>query len=319
ADFVMYQRKWNPLSPEHILEDLTKLKKDYDYDSVRFYDSNMFASEKRTREICEGVLKKNLNFKWLKCNGDAFALSRYSNETLNLMKKAGVSNVLIGVESGYAPALKCISKNATIEQNVEATKRLHRYGISITFSFMFGFPYDLPEKQREKEHENELAGTMKTIARLSDDFITGDHYHLFVFTPYPGVSLYDRYIKLGWKPPEKLEDWNRINLNESNSCPWVSSKLIKLYKPCLRLIWFFTHKLERRIFPHSKNPAIRKYASRCDSMARKRLAERVERFKFKLPLYLWLTWLYYRIRDNIMVNGLWLFIKKAISKAVHRS
>ena len=293
ADYVIYKRKWNALSAERVLSDLERLKKIYNYDSVRFYDSNLFVNEKRTRGICEGVIEKELDFKWLTCNGDAFGLARYDSDTLRLMNEAGVTNVLLGVESGYPPALECIQKTATVEDNLKTVRRLHEHNISIGFSFMFGFPYDLPEEDMEKEHERELIATMKTIAEFSENYLEGDYYLLFFFTPYPGVQLFTRYKKLGYVPPDSFEGWSKVNLNEADSCPWVAKRLLKLYRHCLKSNWFFMHKLETVIFRRSKRLLLRKYASFCCRKSRGILRERINQGKLSLPFIFWIIRFYF--------------------------
>ena len=310
ADRVIYKSKWNPLSAERVLSDLERLKKDYDYDAVRFFDSNLFVDEKRIRDICIGVIEKKLNFKWIRCNGDTYNLVKYSSETLQLMHKAGVFNILLGFESGYAPALRCISKAATPEQNLKVVKLLHEHNINIGFSLMFGFPYDLPVEELATEHQKELIATMKTVAQLSDLHIPGDYYLLFPFTPYPGVKLFSRYRELGYKPPNSLEGWTTTNLDESNSCVWISPSLLKQHHNCLNILWFFMHKLDRNIFMGSKKPLLRKYAKFCDELACKTLKKRIDRSRLSLPFILRVVMIYIKIRNALQTKG----FKKVVSR-----
>jgi len=313
ADYVIYKRRWNALSAERVLSDLEKLKKIYNYDSVRFYDSNLFVNEKRTMRICEGVIEKGLNFKWMTCNGDAFGLARYNPETFRIMNKAGVTNMLLGVESGYAPALECIQKAATVEDNLETVRRLHEHNISIGFSFMFGFPYDLPRERLEKEHERELIATMKTIAEFSENYLEGDYYLLFLFTPYPGVQLFPRYKELGYVPPDSFEGWSEVNLNEADSCPWVTRRLLRLYRHCLKSNWFFMHKLETVIFRRSKRLLLRRYASFCCRKSRGILKERINKGKLSLPLIFWIIY-YYFIGKGFILKQVHKVYRKVFSR-----
>lgn len=304
ADYVIYKRRWNALSAERVLSDLERLKKLYNYESIRFYDSNLFVNEKRIKRICEGVIKKELNFKWTNCNGDAFALARYHSDTLRLMNKAGVTNMLLGVESGYQPALECIQKSAKVEDNLKAVRRLHEHNISIGFSFMFGFPYDLPEEYLEKEHKMELTATMKTIAEFSDNYLNGDYYLFFVFTPYPGVRLFPRYKKLGYIPPDSFGGWGRVNLNEANSCPWVTQNSLKLYRQCLKSNWFFVHELERRIFRKRNSLLLRKYARLCCRLSRRILRKRINQGQLSLPLIFKMIRFYFLAKGFILKLGM---------------
>lgn len=309
ADFAVYKRKWNPLSSERVLRDLEFLKKRYNFGAVRFFDSNLFVDEQRIKEICQGVLEKKLNFQWFKCNGDASILSRYKEETLELMSGAGVSNILIGMESGYAPALECISKRASVQENLETVKKLHRFDISIGFSLIFGFPYDLPEGRMEEEHFKELKATMQAIADFSQDYIAGDYYLFFIFTPYPGVSLTARYHKLGWVSPKSFQEWGKINLN-SLSTPWISQKCLKAYKQCLKINWFLMHKLSRNVFYGTKSARLKKIAVFADNLAVNFLSKKIKQGKLRLPILLEAVKFYYSAKGRIQGAGVKNFWKK---------
>ncbi len=303
ADVVIYKRRWNALSAERVVGDLERLKRVYNYDTVRFYDSNLFVNEERTRKICEGVVAKRLRFQWVKCNGDAFVLSRYSNETLRLMSRAGVSNILLGVESGYPPALKCIGKAANVDQNMQVVKRLHEHNISIGFSLMFGFPYDLSREGLDNEHKRELVATMKAIVDFSEHYVEGDYYLLFILTPYPGVRLFERYRALGYRPAESFEDWGPVNLDTAE-CVWVSPSLLELYRECLKINWFFMRKPDRNIFWGKRNRWLRRYAAFWGNVFRNVLKRRIARERLQVPMALDIVLIYYRVKNVIQGQGL---------------
>ena len=333
ADSVIYKRKWNALSAERVVEELERLKKTYNYDSVRFYDSNLFVNEQRIIDICKGVIEKKLDFSWLKCNGDAFIFNKYSEDTFKLMHRAGISNILLGIESGYEPALSCVDKAADTTDNIETVKKLHKNGISIGFSFMFAFPYDIEKSKLDQEHKIELLATMKAISKFSDDFINGDYYLLFVFTPYPGVRLFPLYRKLGFLPPnypgvrqiprekkfmfvypDSFQAWGRVNLDEISSCPWISTNSIKLHAHALRINWFLMHEVKRSIDLYFKNKFLRKYAEPLDVWATRTLKKRIERGLIKLPVLFRLIKLFFGIKKLVYKHGYKYFIKKAFAR-----
>jgi radical SAM superfamily enzyme YgiQ (UPF0313 family) len=312
ADLVIYRRRWNALSAERVIADLKRLKEAYDYDTVRFYDSNLFVNEERIRAICEGVIEHGLDFRWVKCNGDAFVLSQYSKETLRLMRRAGVSNMLLGVESGYAPALRCIGKAANVDQNTQVVERLHECDISIGFSFMFGFPYDLSGEDLVREHRDELLATMRAIVEFSGHYVEGDYYLLFIFTPYPGVRLFERYRKLGYEPPGSFEDWGPVNLDSTDS-PWVSPALLKLHGECLKINWFFMRKPDRKIFPGREHAWLRRYAAFWGDAFRRVLRRRIERNRLRLPVPLEIVLSYYKVKDVVQTHG-WRGLAKRLRR-----
>ena len=317
ADFAVYKRRWNALSASRVISDLEFLKKKYNFDAVRFYDSNIFVNEQRTKEMCLGVLEKELNFQWLKCNADAFILANYQDETLELMSKAGVNNILIGMESGYVPALECISKKATIKENIEAVRKLHKFNISIGFSFIFGFPYDLQADKMEEEHLKELKATMQAISDFSCEYIEGDYYLLFIFTPYPGVRLTQRYQKLGWVSPKSFQDWGKINLNTLCS-PWISQKSLKIYEQCLKINWFLMHKLSRNVLRGAKSAYFKKIAIFVDNLAVNFLSKRIKQGKLGLPIPLEAVKFYYSAKGRVQAAGAKIVFKNLYGKLFAR-
>ncbi len=312
ADHVIYKSRWNPLSANRVIAELEYLKKKYDYEYVQFYDSNLFVDERRVQDICIGVINKKLNFQWVRCNADALIISRYKDQTLDLMKRAGISNVLLGVESGYPAALECISKPANLDQICETVRRLHSKGICIGFSCIFGFPYDLPKDKLSSEHRKEIIETMKLISRFSEDFVPGDYYLFFIYTPYPGVKLFERYKELGYNPPSDFEGWAGVNLYELNGNPWLSAGALQSYLDCLKINWFLMRKLRRNIFPRSKNKIIEKLRGFIDSVAVNALRSRINRGQIKIPFLLLCISYYFYLRDK---NGKEIYLKaKALLK-----
>lgn len=244
SDFVIYKRKWNPRPAHIVVRELKELRQVYDPAVIRFVDSNLFVDEKRVVKICEGLLKENIRLNFIKVNGDAYIMSKYSEDTFRIMHEAGFNNVLIGVESGYPEALKCISKKASKDQVRTVLINLRKNNISVGHSLMLGFPYDLPKEQLENEHRKELIETMKFIYELSLHYVPGNYYLLFFFTPYPGTILFDRCIKLGFSPPTNLEGWADVNLNTAIA-PWISNETASLINECHKINYFLAGKSER--------------------------------------------------------------------------
>ena len=169
SEYVISRRKWNPRSSEQVVEDIVYLKEKYNPEAIRMVDSNFFANEKRVREICNGLVERNVGINLMKLNADAFFLSKYSDGTLQLMRSAGITNVLIGIESGYEPALKCIDKPATKDQAYNASLKLRINGISVGHSMMVGFPYDLPFSQMKQKHRTFVRSIVRFATHVQFD------------------------------------------------------------------------------------------------------------------------------------------------------
>ncbi len=82
-------------SPESIVEEIAKLKKDYRISFITFSDELLMSSTQRTVELCETIIKNNLDIKW-DCNG---RLNYAKPDVLKLMKEAGCVFINYGIES----------------------------------------------------------------------------------------------------------------------------------------------------------------------------------------------------------------------------
>jgi len=156
----------------------------------------------------------------------------------------------------------------------------------------------LPKDKMEGEHFKELKATMQAIVDFSSEHIEGDYYLLFIFTPFPGVRLTQRYEQLGWISPKTLQEWGKINLNTLSS-PWISQKSLKLYEQCLKINWFLMHKLSRNVFRGAKIARLKKIAIFIDKIAVGFLAKRIRRGNLSLPILLEIVKFYYSAKGRI--------------------
>ena len=78
--------------------------------------------------------------KGIKCLSRADLLIK--GNTLELLKRSGIKNIWIGVESGSQEILDRMDKNITVEQIYEAVKRSKNLNIDISFFIQFGYLYE---------------------------------------------------------------------------------------------------------------------------------------------------------------------------------
>jgi radical SAM superfamily enzyme YgiQ (UPF0313 family) len=69
--------KWRCRSPEHVLEEMQRLS-DEGYRSIYFTDDHFLLKRKRITEICEGIIERELKFRW-GCEGrvDSVAVDQF--------------------------------------------------------------------------------------------------------------------------------------------------------------------------------------------------------------------------------------------------
>lgn len=232
-------RRWNALRSQRVIADIRNLVMAYGVDSIILSDNNFFVDEKRTRDICEGV--KGLCIVWGQVNGRTDTLSRYSPKTWKLMRESGLQYILTGAESGTQECLDIIQKEATLKDTLDFARIASQYGIRIQFSLFIG----APSLKKGYTIEEEIDSTLALIYQLhrinkNNEFLT------FVYAPYPGTPLYDVAKQLGFREPERFEDWAYFDLNERH-IPWVSERQTKLTRDLSYYLFFISGSLRRTI------------------------------------------------------------------------
>ena len=100
---------------------------------------------------------------------------------IKLMKKAGLSMLLIGFESGNHRILTFLRKGIKVQTNYDAANICKKYGIRIWANYMLGIPTETKE---------EAMDTVRMIQGIGPYTCSPAFY-----TPHPGSDLYDYCIK----------------------------------------------------------------------------------------------------------------------------
>ena len=101
--------------------------------------------------------------------------ARKSVEELKMLKESGLTRIHIGMESGYDPLLKFMSKGVTAAEHIEGGKRIKEAGISLCEYVMPG----LGGNRWSNEHAEETA---KVINQINPDFVRLRSLHVVADT-----------------------------------------------------------------------------------------------------------------------------------------
>lgn len=205
---IVNKRHWVGLSAEKAASEIAKLKKKYKIDSVQIIDSNFFISEERSRDFAQALIDKKVNIKWGDVNGRTKQMSCYSEKTWELMKKSGLSCILIGAESGDNETLKFMQKDIVVEDTLRLTKLCAKYDVKILSSFLVGFPRSNDLKACPVFVENEINSAFGLIDQMFKIY-PRIRMMFALYLPYPSTVLFDQSKKLGMEIPNKLEDWSK--------------------------------------------------------------------------------------------------------------
>jgi radical SAM superfamily enzyme YgiQ (UPF0313 family) len=212
SEAAFHHRKWTARPVEWVIETVKEFKDKYGIDGVVVADSNFFVNEKRVAEFCRAMIP--LGLKWGGTSSRSDQLARYSDETWDLMEKSGLHDIFLGVESASNETLKVMNKGNTIEDTLAVLPKAKQRGIRIQCSFVIGVPgIDI-----QKDFETD----MKFINDIRHKGLAAQ-FHMFSFTPYPGVPFLQEAFKLGYKQPDTLDGWAKYDLH-ADVAPWIPPK-----------------------------------------------------------------------------------------------
>ncbi len=212
---TVWGHKWRHRSPENVVKEMEKLHTEYRIDEFHFEDDNLTLSRQRMMEICDLIISKGLNVKWMTPNGVAVATLDY--DLLKRMKASGCFQLNFGIESGDPIVLKeIINKNLTLERVREVVGYSKSLGIWSHGFFVIGFP---GESLESIERTIEFSKTVDL-----------DSANFFIAAPYPGTRL-NALAQSNGLIDEKF-DLTRLRTMDSsiNTTHFTSDEMVALQK-----------------------------------------------------------------------------------------
>ena len=169
--------KWRPRSPENIVAEIERLVSSYGIQEFHFEDDNLTLSKNRMIEMCDLILKKGLNIKWMTPNG--VAVNTLDQAVLKKMKESGCFQLNFGIESGDPIIQKeIINKPLNLERVQNIINYSKKLGIWTHGFFVIGFPDESVESIR------------KTIEFSKNADL--DSADFFIAAPYPDTKCYSK-------------------------------------------------------------------------------------------------------------------------------
>jgi radical SAM superfamily enzyme YgiQ (UPF0313 family) len=161
----------------------------------------------------------------------------------------------------YLLGLDYLDKKLNRQQILESVDKAKKHSLKIQIAFMCGFPGE------NREH---ISATLSLIDEIKRIYPLVEINGCFIYTPYPGSTLFDEVQRFGFKPPDSLEGWGRFDPNlvhSTRTTPWISRKNRKILETISSLVrfefllkryrqmstsekraWFFKSELLLRLF-----------------------------------------------------------------------
>lgn len=248
TDMVFYKRRFNALSAERVVRELTDLVTRYRIEEVALLDSNFPVDLKRALAIARGILESGVKFRWTFQASTDF-ICRMSEDDLRLLGASGVTYMGFGTESTSPAVLRMMNKrHQRVDEMYETARRAAIGGIRVTFNLIFGYP-------GETEADRQITfRTMGEIARMYPNV----RFSPNIFTPYPGIPIWPQLRELGVKEPASLRAWGELALGV-NMLPWLQGKALARFERMLQ--YFLLHgQLSRR--PQASAPVRKQVLSK---------------------------------------------------------
>ena len=187
-------KNWRLRSPENIVKEIALLHEKYSVKAISFLDSVFLGTDKFSRHraveifdlLKKGGIKIHFSFE-CKANAVDENLFRY-------LKRFGLKNVFVGLESGSDRGLKIFNKQVTLKDNQKAIDVLKKLEIDSQFGFINFFPemtYDDFWQNTLFLFKNGILTSKALASRLC--IYHGTPYHERKFT---GVEVFDDNLKV---------------------------------------------------------------------------------------------------------------------------
>ena len=162
----------------NVMKEIDLLVNEYDMEYLLIKDDTFTWKKSRVEEFCNELIARHPKLKW-HCMG---RVDSVDYDLLKLMKKAGLTDIFFGIESGNRDVLKRSQKGITLEQAQIAVEACDKLKISTFGGFIIGLPGDTRETM---EQTIQFAKSLPlTMAGFS------------VMIPYPGTKAYEDYFNV---------------------------------------------------------------------------------------------------------------------------
>jgi radical SAM superfamily enzyme YgiQ (UPF0313 family) len=175
---TFWKKKFRLKSVTRIIQEMDQLNNEYGFKHFTFLHDHFTVNKKTIIDFCNSLKADGKIYTW-ECFSRADTLDK---EMIQLMKSAGCTKILIGIETGSAHMQQLIGKKLDLPSAWEVIKEITRNNIKVKLSFIYGFP---------EEEERDLIQTLDLIRR---SVVSGvDDVSLYPFVLLNGAEYYDRY------------------------------------------------------------------------------------------------------------------------------
>ena len=169
--------------PEQTVEEIAECVNRFGIREILFQDETFTLGRERVLEICERVLSRGLKVDWsIRARADLL-----DREMMGMMKRAGLTKVNLGVESGRQEILARFNRNIPLAQIREAVAWTKEFKLLTLGFFIIGWP---------GETRADVEATIRFALELECDFIQVNK-----MMPQPPSLVYQEFVKKSGRDP----------------------------------------------------------------------------------------------------------------------
>ncbi|HPO13446.1 MAG TPA: radical SAM protein [Candidatus Hydrogenedentes bacterium] len=200
----LYASPYRRRSPENVIDEIARLKRDYGIREIIFWDDNFVTSPKWMDTFCSLLDREKLDITWTVQS----RVNTVSEEILKRMAASGCYNIHFGLESGNQQMLKVANKGITLDQSRAAVKAAKKAGLEVRASFIIAMPTETPAMAEE---------TIRFACELNVDYMIFYPFHFQPGTPLTelarregtilpeGTDMHQpSYVPVGYDSPEQI-------------------------------------------------------------------------------------------------------------------
>ncbi len=209
-------KKWDPLPAKEVVDHIEFLMNRYGINFIYFWDDDTFVSPRHFSGIAEEILDRNLKIKIGVRGIRSNEVERMSQKDIDLMRAVGIEYLHIGIESGSQKMLDIVEKGITVEQSLQANKKIAQLDdITPMYNMLCGIP---------TETLDDLKETGRFMLQISKDNPNCIIFEPNKLVPYPGGHAYELAIEHGYKPATSPESWGKLDKEGDAFQPWYTKE-----------------------------------------------------------------------------------------------
>lgn len=206
---------WRKRSPDNVVDEIEHIVNNFGIKSFLFRDPMFTLDMDRTKKICEGMIRRNLDVEWV-CETRT---DRLDEPLIDVMHEAGLRGINIGVEAFDLSLLKKMNrKPPTHELQERIINYCEEHGVRIAAFHVLGIP---------GQNKESIQQTIEYAKHLNTSFA-----QFTIATPYPGTKFYDQ-VK---NDIMMNEDWEKYTAYTSliKSDQYTSEELLHFKESAFR-------------------------------------------------------------------------------------